>query len=65
MKIQFTKQVIFHDLDGNVTASFAVGDTIELLGKSINYFITPIGNIWRDEAKEVLDISVGTAIVTA
>ena len=53
MKIRFTKQVIFHDLHGNILRVYEIGDECEYYSKSCHYWISPMGGIYFDEAEEV------------
>ncbi len=51
--IQFTKEVIFKDMLGNVTHHFNIGDKLKFLNKTSTYFITGVGGIYFDEAIEL------------
>ncbi len=52
MYIEFTKEVVFRDMEGAVLKTFSVGDRIEALGETHHYWITSMGGIYFDEAKE-------------
>jgi hypothetical protein len=52
-KIEFTKRVVFSDRDGNVLKVYEVGDKVDYTTKSDNYWITSMGGIYFDEAKEL------------
>lgn len=54
MKIQFDKDVTFHDWTGAVVKVYKPGDTIEasvLVDDS--YWVTAMGGVYTDEAHEV------------
>lgn len=53
MKIEFTKEVTFKDQHGTVLRVYAVGEQISYTAKAGPYWVTPIGGIYFDEAKEV------------
>lgn len=53
MYIEFTKDVVFRDCEDNILKSFSVGDRAEVLGETHDYWITSMGGIYFDEAKEV------------
>jgi hypothetical protein len=52
IKIRFTKQCVFRDLNGTVQKVYEPGDII-LAYKCDNYYSTGMGGIWFDEAEEV------------
>ena len=53
MKIEFVIRVVFSDRDGNVLKVYEVGDQIEYSSKNEFYWVTPMGGIYFNEAKEV------------
>lgn len=53
MKIEFTKDVIFKDMHGTVLKTYSVGDQVICTAKTGHYWITPMGGIYFDEAKEI------------
>jgi hypothetical protein len=53
MKIEFTKEVVFKDMHGTVLKTYSVGDQVDYTAKAGHYWITSVGGIYFDEAKEV------------
>lgn len=53
MKIEFTKEVIFKDMHGTILKVYAVGDQVDYTAKAGHYWITSMGGIYFDEAKEI------------
>lgn len=53
MYIEFTKEVVFRDCKDNILKTLYVGDRVEALGETHHYWITSMGGIYFDEAKEV------------
>jgi len=51
--IVFTKQVIFTDCDKKVIRIYKNGDTVQATHKTETYYITNMGGIYFDEAKEL------------
>lgn len=53
MKISFIKRVEFRDQKGMLLKVYEIGDEVEYTSKSNHYWVTPMGGIYFDEAKEV------------
>lgn len=53
MEIEFIKEVIFKDMFGTILRVYNIGDRIQYTAKSKHYWITAMGGIYFDEAKEV------------
>jgi len=54
MQIRFIKQVVFKDRDGTVLLTYNPGDMERATAKHTNYFVTPMGGIYFDEAEEIV-----------
>ena len=53
MKIEMTREVVFKTQDGTILKVYALGQIIDNVYKAEHYYVTPMGGIWFDEAKEV------------
>lgn len=53
MKIEMIKEVVFKTQDRVVLKVYVVGQVIDNVHKAEHYYVTPMGGIWFDEAKEV------------
>lgn len=52
MFIEFTKEVIFKDMLGNVVKVYSIGDRLKYTYKFDTYWVTAMGGIYFDEAVE-------------
>ena len=53
MRIKITKKVTFRNRYGDVLAEHEVGAVIEASAKGTHYYVTPMGGIYFDEAREI------------
>ena len=51
--IEFVKQVEFRDCNGSLLCIYNVGDKVPFTAKVNGYYVTNMGGIWFDEAREV------------
>lgn len=51
--IAFTQQVVFKDSSEVISHSYEEGDVLPFYSKNNSYWVTPVGGIYFDEAKEV------------
>lgn len=56
MEIEFIKEVIFKDMFGNVLRVYNIGDKVQYTAKSECYWVTTMGGIYFDEAKELENV---------
>ena len=52
-QIILVKPVTFRDLSGGTIRSYKPGDVMTSTHDAGPYFITPMGGIWKDEARKV------------
>lgn len=53
MRIEITKEVVFKTQDGTILKVYPVGHILDNVHKADHYYVTPMGGIWFDEAKEI------------
>ena len=56
MEIEFIKEVTFKDMHGIILKVYNAGDRVSYTAKAANYWITPMGGIYFDEALEVNNV---------
>lgn len=54
MNIKFIKRVVFSDQNGTIVKVYEIGDVVEYTAKADHYFVTSMGGIYFDEAKELV-----------
>jgi len=53
-QIRLTQVVIFCDINGSILRHYEVGTVLTATAKSSHWFVTSMGDIWFDEAEEIV-----------